>query len=57
MSKYIGIDDGNQGLICFDCAYQQSIQGYLFTQEAYPDGFTCEECSEPIADQDFKGEA
>ena len=56
MTKYIGIDDGEQGLICFDCAYNKEIKGLLFTLDAYPDGFTCDECFNSIADQGYQSE-
>ena len=55
-NKYIGIDEGLGGLICFDCAYRGGLSGELITQEAYPDGYTCEKCFEPKFDQDYKPE-
>lgn len=55
--KYIGIwvQDGSQ-LLCFNCAYYGDVEGLVFTQGAYPDGYTCFDCGKSIADQDYKEE-
>ena len=57
-NKFIGVlvQDSDQ-LVCFNCAYENEIEGLVFTQGAYPDGFTCDKCFEPKFDQDYIPEA
>ena len=52
-NKYIGILLDSSQLICFDCAYQHELEGLVFTQGAYPDGYTCDKCFDPKFDQDY----
>jgi len=52
----IGIVSGEYTLYCLSCMRKHGHKGEPITQEAYPDGFTCDECWESIADQNYKGE-
>jgi hypothetical protein len=51
--RLIGVLANGQDTLCLSCA--QFTEGDPIRWGAYPDGFTCVECGDVVADENYKG--